>query len=100
MRGKILSCDAEFEEGGVGGAGLLANQEKLLLLSEFQGFVLHLWPHFGDISPCRRSRGWEGRAGGASSGCSPTALGAAASHRGDFALGAHPCPWPAGSGML
>lgn len=50
MRGKILSCDMKFEEGGVGGAGLLAKKGETAVF-EFQGFVLHLLPHFGDISP-------------------------------------------------
>lgn len=50
MRGKILCCVTEFEEGGVGGAGLLAKKGETAV-SEFQGFVLHLLPHFGDISP-------------------------------------------------
>lgn len=56
MRGKILCCVTEFEEGGVGGAGLLAKKGETAV-SEFQGFVLHLLPHFGDISPCGRGQG-------------------------------------------
>lgn len=54
MRGKISAVIREFEEGG--GGGFLANKEKLLILSEFQGFILHLFPRFGDISPCRKGQ--------------------------------------------
>lgn len=67
MRGKFSAVIREFEEGG--GGGFLANKEKLLILSEFQGVILHLFPRFGDISPCRK--GQERRTGGASSGSSP-----------------------------
>lgn len=54
MRGKFSAVIREFEEGGSG--GFLANKEKLLILSEFQGVILHLFPRFGDISPRRKGQ--------------------------------------------
>lgn len=86
--GEILSCDTEFEEGGVGGAGLLVKKKEKLLCLNFRGLFCICFLTLGTFLPAEESRGWEGRAGGASSGCSPSCL---ISHREPSALGAHPC---------